>query len=449
MPYIKVDVDKIKTYQQDVCNIHQNLNLVLNTFLYINNSLDADFKSRCNLGQDLQHVESSLKTNITILQRTNNFLANASFYYSDTEDINAGKNISANEQYSGYATLKGAINVEYSNEIQDEVLSLASTELGISKTEILEGIKQGSYNIKDILEFIEGKATATNMFVQGVSKISKVLTGSSKALFTLKDGYVVVSKFTRNGYFNRLVKKFHDGTGLGTRYTVDGIKGTPVVGKIYAIDQIAKKVDTVVNCVTAITSGVEDVIDAKNKLDAIANNENLSTKEKFCDTSAVLITSAIGTALDVAAPFAGTAVQKSVSVAIGGALSTVLPVGGAFIGAAVGLAAGFIVEKGMQLVSDVITSEAVVNRVSESIANVGDAVTSGVAAVSNANKKLMESKNAGEVIANTTNLVGTAVVAGVKVAATAVAEGVKTAATVVVETVKTAAKKVANFFKKW
>ena len=513
MPYIKVNVDKIKEYQQDVYNIRRKVNTISSSFSNISGRLDSDVKNSSGIRRKLQNIESSLADHKTVLQRTNTFLGNTSLKY-----INAEKTLYAKDKASGDAKytdidevakviakqrnlssddvadviLSGNYSIEeitnfangsvttgafaasiggissnvsatktgYSEDQKREIVALAATELGISEAEIHENISQGLSSIEDIAEFVEGKAKETNKFVKNISKTVKAITGSTKVLFTVKDGYVVVSKFTRNSLFNKLVQTYHDGTGLGTRYTVDGIKGTPVVGKVYTIDQIANKVDKVVNVVTAVTTGVTDVVEAGNKINDIWANDDLSKKEKIIDTSAVVVTSAIGTALDVAAPFAGSAVQKTVSVAVGGALSAVLPVGGAIVGAAVGYVAGQIVENGMRLVSDVITSEAVVNQVSESIEKVGDAVTSGVAAVSNANKKLMESKNAGEAIANTAKLVGTAVTAGAKVVATTVVESAKTAAKVVTETVKTVAKEietgvkkaanaVKNFFKKW
>lgn len=230
---------------------------------------------------------------------------------------------------------------------------------------------------------------------------------------------------------------------------MDGIKGTPVVGKVYTVDQIASKVDKVVNVATAVTTGITDFAVAGCKINDIWADDSKSKKDKIIDTSSVALTSAIGMALDVGAPFAGSAVQKTVSVALGSALTAVMPVGGAIIGAAVGYVAGQIVENGMRLVADVVTSEEVVNQVGQSIKTVGDAVCSGVAAVSAANKQLMESKNLGEAIANTGKLVGTAAISGVKTAATVALEGAKVAGKVVSGVGKAIGNKVKSIFKKW
>lgn len=509
MPYIKVDVEKIKDYQRIVFDIKNHVKSISDECALVSYQLDYAIKDNNNINRRLQNIESTLLDHNLLLQRANTFLSNTSLKY-----VNAENNLYSTNKTNGKASytdideiiksiasqnnlpskdvanvvLSGEYSIEeitryadgddtvgalavsieklsntndysenqYSEEQKKEIIALAAQELGVSESDIHENISQGLSTIDDVVEFLEGKAKETNKFVKNLSKTVKKFTGATKVLFTVKDGYVIVSKFSRNSIFNKLVQTFHDGTGLGTRYTVDGIKGTPIVGTVYTVDQIAKKVDKVVNVVTAVATGVSDVVEAGQKVNDIWANDDLSKKEKIIDTSAVVITSAIGTALDVAAPFAGTAVQNAVT----GALSAVLPGAGVVVGAAVGYVAGQIVENGMRLVSDVITSEAVVNQVSDSIEKVGDAVTSGVQAVSNAGQKLMESKNAGEAIANTANLVGTAVVAGAKVVATTVVEGVKTAATVVAETakavansvvegVKSTAKKVVNFFKKW
>lgn len=316
-------------------------------------------------------------------------------------------------------------------------------------SDMYENIAKGFSALKSAAEFVEDKAKTIKKSVKNGSKRIKLVTGSTKVLFTVKDGYVIVSNFKRGSYFNKLVQQYHNGTGLGTRYTVDGIKDTPVVGKVYTVDQIASKVDKVVNVATAVTTGITDFAVAGCKINDIWADDSKSKKDKIIDTSSVAFTSAIGMALDVGAPFAGSAVQKTVSVAIGGALTAVMPVGGAIIGAGVGYVAGQIVENGMRLVADVVTSEEVVNQVSQSIKTVGNAVSSGVAAVSAANKQLMESKNWGEAIANTGKLVGTATISGLKTAAAVATEGVKVAGEVVAGVGKAIGNKVKSIFKKW
>ena len=501
MPYIKVDVDRINEYQKSVYSVRNKVKSITSDFSSIGYNVDSDIKDCSDIRRKIERINSSLSDFNLLLDRMNSFFGNtllkylsaeklfydntnsAGNYYNITnidelaETIAKKENLDVSDitnaivsgeysleeivKYAGGMSASGAfsayINViasskttktesTYDDAQTNEAIFIAAKELGVSENDIHDMIDKGLCNTADIVEFIEGKAKGTNKFVKNASKVIKGLTGSAKVLFQMKDGYVIVSKFTRDGWFNKLVQWANDGTGLGTRYTVDGLKGTPIAGTVYTVGEIAKKVDKVVNVVTAVTTGTVDIIEAGSKINNIWADDSLSKKEKIIDTSAVVVTSAIGTALDVAAPFAGTAVQAAVTAAI--------PV--PIVGAAVGWVAGQLVEGGMRLVSDVITSEAVVNQVSDSIGKVGDAVSSGVAAVSDAGKKLMESKNAGEAIANTANLVGSAVVAGAKVVSTAVVETAKVAVTVVKETakavastVKKAANKVKNFFKKW
>lgn len=445
LPYIKVDVDRIRQYQQDVQCIQNNVNSISIKFNNVIYQLDTRVRGSNGIDAKLQNIQSSLYSQSVVLKRTGTFLGNAAVIYSYAESPQGAPDF----------------KFEYTKEEENEIIALAAKELGIRESDIQENINQGLSNFSDIVEFLEGKAEKTNKFVKSISNTVKNVTGAGSVLFKVNDeGYVIVSQFTRSGLLNKLVKKFNDGTGLGTRYRVDTLMDTPIVGTVYKVGEFANKVEGVVDTVTAITTGVTHGIEAGQKIGDIWTNDSLSIKEKTIDTAAVVITSGIATALDVGAPFVGSAVQKSVSAVVGGALSTVFPVGGAVIGMAVGYVSGKIVEKGMELMADVITSEAVVNQVSDSIEKVGDAVASGVASVSNAGKKLMESKNAGEAVSNAVKLVGAAAVAGVQVASTAVVEGIKTAATVVAETAKaavnkvvegakSAAKAVKKFFKKW
>lgn len=313
-----------------------------------------------------------------------------------------------------------------------EAIALAAKEMGISKADIHDSINKGLCTAEDIYEYLEGKATDANGFVKQASSILRTVSGATDMVFKNKDGYVIVSEFTRNGWTNTLVKTFNDGTGIGTRYKPETLKDTPVIGTLYKADQAIETMDKLASGVEAVVTGVTGVIETGKKINDIWEDDTLTKKEKIYDTAAVAITGVVATALDVAAPFAGAAVKTAVA----GAISAVLPGVGPVIGNAVGAVAGKLVENGMELVSDVITSEAVVNQVSDSLTQVGDTVASEVKAVSDAGKKLLESDNAKEAIQNTAALVGTAVTSGAKVVATAVTEGAKVAVTVVAETAK-------------
>lgn len=471
MPYIKVNVDALNEYQQDVYDICRRVGTISNSFSNISYELDSDVTSRNGIGSTMQNVESALWAHETVLYRANMFLANAASKYVNVEGKDhTNEPAIANE---GDAVVQGAVltNSEkiacvggiglaaYSIAAEIDVAAIAAAELGISESEIRGLIDKGLCTLDDIVEFIEGKASECNKFVQAVNKSVKFLTGSSRVIFTMKNGYVVVSKFTRNSLFNKLVQKFHKGTGIGPRYTVKGLQETPVIGKVYEVSQLADKVDKIANVVAAATAGASDLIETASKLNKIRGNDQLSDKEKKAEASAVLITSSIGMALDVGAPFAGTAVQKIVTTA----MSTFLPGAGTVVGAAVGWAAGQIVEGGMKFAADVITSDAVVEQVSTAIENIGDAASAGKAAISEASKKVKESENFGEAVKNTAELVGTAVSAGVEVVSATVTGAIDTVSTFVNEAgnklkegaknigkgLVNAGKNVINCIKKW
>ncbi len=450
LPYIKVDVNKINEYQKNVYDIRAKANRITNCFSSIRYNLDSDVKNSGNINRRLQLIASALTEHSTVLQRMNTFLNNTALRYATVGEAEVKNNQSSGLGAYQMATVSvvGAVVDDYDDRQKAEIVSLAATELGISQAEITKQLNSGNYTYEDIAEYLKGEAKQGNQFIQRMSKVVKKIAGASNVVFEKnKNGYIIVSKFTRNSFFNKLVQKAHGGTGIGTKYTPKGLLKTPVIGTVYAVGKIAEYADK------AITV-IDGTLDAGGKIAAILNNNSLSKKEKAIDTAAVAITAATGMALKVGAPIAGKAVR--------GAVTTALAATG--IGAAaapvVGFLAGLVVEKGMNLVGDVVTNEAVVKRVSQTITNVGNAVSSGVAAVSSAAKKVKEAKTVTDKVKNTAKLVGTAVAAGTKVVATAVKESIKTAATVVkeaakkvvndtVNTVKTAAKAVVNFFKKW
>lgn len=317
--------------------------------------------------------------------------------------------------------------------------TLAANELGISSQDVIDGIEQGLYETKDILEYLEGKASKANKFVRHITRAKDIL-------FTVKDGYVIVSGFTRNSFLNRLVKSYNDGTGIGTRYLSSTLSDTPVLGTIYRVGQVAETLGKAAEIINTTITVYSDVVDAAGKINDIWNDQTTSTKEKAYDTAAVVATSAVGVALDVAAPIAGTAVTTAVTAAIP------IPV----VNVIVGVAAGEVVESSVKLVADIVTSEAVVNQVSDSLECVGDSLVAGYNTVSIAAKELLQSENALEAINNTAALVGDTLVAGAEVTATMLVGGVKTATTIVSETAKATGKvitdvgkNVANFFKSW
>ncbi len=445
MPYIKVDIDRINGYQTEINSIQNRVKSIENDFASTARRIDWDVRKSGSIQRKIEQVDSSLSDHKKVLSRMNTFLGNTATEYAKIEGYDAPKTATA-----AVAAATTVVSVTTAVTQRSEIVALAASELGIQAADIQGMLDSGLCKDSDIMEFLEGKATPVNDFISklngylGHTKSTMAMLNDAKQIaFNVKDGYVIVSDFTRKGYLNNMVKWANDGTGIGTRYKLDTLKDTPIMSSLYTFNKVVDTVDKIATGVSLATSAIE----AGNKISDVWADDTLSKKEKMVDTAAIAITSAAGMALDVAAPIAGEAVQQTVTAAITGLIP--IPIVGTVVGVGVGIVAGEIVEKGIELISDVITSEAVVNQVSETIEKVGDAVVSGAKAVSNAGKKVLESKNVGDAVKNTANLVGTAVVAGAKVVGTAVVETVKVAATVVKETAKKAVTTVKNFFKKW
>ena len=340
----------------------------------------------------------------------------------------------SNTYTSSYKVAQNVERVELTEEETDEIITQLAADEGVPKENIVRDIKNG-------LEPAQKWLSKIDKYLGKFEKGVRYITGATDLAFKFKDGQVIVSQFTRSGILNHITKFFH-GKGIATHYNPSTLMKTPGVGTIYTINRIAHAAEVV----AGIAEGAVKVLDAGAKIVDVLNDDTKSKEKKACDITAIGITSAAAAALDVAAPFAGKAVTTAVTALI--------PIPG--VNVVAGVVAGVAVKGIISTAADVITSEAVVNQVSDSVGKVGSAVASGVQAVSDAGKALLESKSAGEAVANTAKLVGTAVVASAAAVGTAVVETTKVVATVAVETVKTVAnkvvdtgKKVVNWFKSW
>lgn len=171
--------------------------------------------------------------------------------------------------------------------------------------------------------------------------------------------------------------------------------------------------------------------DMASDLYNVWNDENKTTEKKVYDTVAN-----VGcTAASIATKVGSVVVGAKLGAAIGSAIP--IPVVGTLVGAVTGAAVGYVASS----IADALTSEKVVNQVSDSMENIVGAAKAGCKVVSDKAKEVAEAQGFDKVT-KTAELVGSAVVETAKVAVTTVVEGVKTAKTVVVESVK-------NFFKGW
>jgi len=430
LPYIKVNINKLRNYSTELSSIKSKVSRIKSDFSSLSSALDWDVKSASNIRNRTNNIVGDLGSEVTSLTKMSGFLNSTSSTYTNLDE----KKPNNNTYTSSYKVAQNVERVELTEEETDEIIAQLAADEGVPKENIVRDIKNG-------LEPAQKWLSKIDKYLGKFEKGVRYITGATDLAFKFKDGQVIVSQFTRSGILNHITKFFH-GKGIATHYNPSTLIKTPGVGTIYTINRIAHAAEVV----AGIAEGAVKVLDAGAKIVDVLNDDTKSKEKKACDITAIGITSVTAAALDVAAPFAGKAVTTAVTALI--------PIPGVNIVA--GVVAGVAVKGIISTAADVITSEAVVNQVSDSVGKVGSAVASGVQAVSDAGKALLESKNAGEAVANTAKLVGTAVVASAAAVGTAVVETTKVVATVAVETVKTVAnkvvdtgKKVVNWFKSW
>ena len=434
MPYIKVNINKLRNYSTELSSIKSKVSRIKSDFSSLSSALDWDVKSASNIRNRTNNIVGDLGSEVTSLSKMSSFLNSTSSTYTNLDEKKP-----KNDTYtSSYKVAQNVELVELTEEETDEIISQLAADEGVPKENIVR-------DIKNALEPAQKWLSKIDKYLGKFEENVRYITGATDLAFKFKDGQVIVSQFTRSGILNHITKFFH-GKGIATHYNPSTLMKTPGVGTIYTINRIAHAAEVV----AGIAEGAVKVLDAGAKIVDVLNDDTKSKEKKACDITAIGITSAVSAALDVAAPFAGKAVTTAVTTAV----TALIPIPG--VNVVAGVVAGVAVKGIISTAADVITSEAVVNQVSDSVGKVGSAVASGVQAVSDAGKALLESKNAGEAVANTAKLVGTAVVASAAAVGTAIVETTKVVATVAVETVKTVAnkvvdagKKVVNWFKSW
>ncbi len=409
MPYIKVDINQMRSYSSDLDSIKNKVSSIKRCFSSVSSALDWDVKASSNIRSRTNNITDNLDTEISSLSKMSNFVSNTLAKYRDLDESKIHANdIPLSLQAAVKAPIASANTTEFTDAETDAIIEELSLEIGVDGDEIQKGLRDGLFDINDIIDWLAKGTSVVNGF-------TKFLLGATKFTVDTSKGWVILSNFTRTGLLNKFIKLINNGTGLSSHYTVSNFLDKPI-GKLYNFGQkvsnAAKVIKKVTNVVEAGVYAIDDVIDATGKIQNIWADESKSEKDKVCETTAVGITSAAATALDVAAPFVGTAVAGAVS---------------AFATPIVGALAGAAVSGVMHFASDVIASDEVVG-----------AVSNGVKAVCNAGQQLLESKNAGEAITNTVNLVGETVKAGINVVST-----------VLTKAVDNTVKAVTSFFKGW
>ena len=85
MPYIKVDIGKIKGFQQELSNIGRNVTSISDRFLTVRQSIDSDIKNSSGIERKLQSVGTSLSAYKNALSKKVTFLNNTSSKYAKAD----------------------------------------------------------------------------------------------------------------------------------------------------------------------------------------------------------------------------------------------------------------------------------------------------------------------------------------------------------------------------
>ena len=438
MPYIKVNISRLKNYSSELALCRAGVSRIQSDFYAYANNLDWDISSVSNIKNRTRNIVRDLDTELTSLGKMETFFYYAVSQYLGTESASESEEHMARipTEVGHDVTEKniGTEQLEFSVEETEELIAQMAREEGVSKDNIVEDLKEG-------LEPAQKWISKIEKYIGKSEKVLRYITGATDVSFSLKNGQIIVSQFTRSSVLNKITKFFH-GKGIATHYKPTTLMKTPGIGTLYTINKVANTLEMA----AGIAEGVIDVLEAGSKIADVLNDSTMSASEKACDITAIGVTSAAAAALEVAAPIAGKAVTTAVTALI--------PIPG--VNVVAGAVAGIAVKGVIDVAAEVLTSEAVVSQVSDSIANVGEAVAAGAKTISDAGKNLLESKTVGDAVANTAKLVGTTITAGVNTVTTVIAENVKVVETVVVETVKATAnkvvdtgKKVVNWFKSW
>ena len=334
----------------------------------------------------------------------------------------------SNESTSMYIGIREVLSrdiAQIENELYIEATSLTKMRnylLSASGTyDTNERAKISRDTINTALTHTQSTLTIASAIFDTVSYIGDVLDAGKEAekiTYFLKNGQV---------YYSR-------GEFIGGGYDFSTWMKNGAIGNLRF-----NWIDKVQMGLTVASEGIKMGVNLYN----VWTDENKSTEKKICDTIANVGCSATNVAIRAG----GVVVGKLAGGAVAAACC-VIPVVGPIVGAVAGFATSTVVGMAAGILADTVTSEAVVNQVSDSIETVVGAAKAGVQAVSDKAKAVAEAEGLDKV-AKTAELVGTAVVETAKVAVTATVEAVKTVATTAVETVKNVGKAIANVFKGW
>lgn len=404
MPYIKVNTNKIQFYATELEVCCAELRRIQQEFVSKGVRLDWDVRSDATVRRRVDQLSEELSVEVNSIVRMKRFLNTAAKVYNEDAIIDLKNVIEGNGIHSDSVILK-TDNGDFQTQAKD---SKSVNDIVLEGFGITQKIVAVGGVVVDAIDYYKNLHEAADK--------------AKRITYTLKQGKMYLKGYKRT-------------EGLTSRYNFSTWlkKGANDGMKFNVLDKIAIGIDV-----------AEESINMGTNLYKTWTDENKSTEKKLCDTYANVYCSAASVALNVGGVILGKAASGAVSAAC-----CAIPVIGPVVGCVAGAATSAVVGSAVGIIADTMTSEAVVNQVSDAVENVVGATKAGVKVVSDAAKKIAEADTIGEKVVKTAELIGAGVVETTKVAVTTAVEGIKTGVTLVGETVKNVGKTVANLFKGW
>ena len=247
----------IGTAQLDEMDQAQILRIVASRLNVTTEDLQKDMEAGA---YSLKDITECLEGKATDLNRFVQNAPNAQKWKESAGENAATGNAAVSDAAHAAAMLVGTVGAttaQLDEMDQAQILRTAASKLNVTTEDLLKNIEAGAYSLKDITECLEGKATELNNFVQNAANTLKGLTGSQDIRFEQKDGYWILSGYQRDSWANDLVKQFHDGTGIGSRYKEETLENTPVLGVVFKADQVAETAEKATQVVQKAADIVE------------------------------------------------------------------------------------------------------------------------------------------------------------------------------------------------
>ncbi len=430
MPYIKVNIAKIKNYSSEIASFSARVRSIKEDFNYYAGRLDWDVKSSSNINNRINAISRELETELATCNKMQSFLLAAAGMYDELE----GNRSSVSEFAASHAIGGNGVGGGFGG--GGHMRSRGESGFSADGTEPLTTGSVPSSGNDDNLSWVDRLKFGLSAAGFGIGAYEYV-----SDLFKAGDLAKKVTFTYRNG--KMFLKGFEQGQGFAGRYNYSTWIKKGANNKI-GIGVGAEKLFNKLDIASMVIDGAQKTVGMGVRLYDTWTDEDKTTEKKICDTVANVYCTSASVAINVGGKIVGKAASGAVAAAC-----CAIPVVGPVIGAVAGAATGFVVDQAFGVIADTMTSEAVVSRVSDATENVVGAVKSGVAAVSNAAKAIHEADTFGEKALKTAEAVGTAIVETGKVAVTAAWEGLKTSATVVGETLNNVGTAIGNLFKGW